>query len=189
MLTTIPPQRLLDVFGITGVVYFAIPQESGLRQETAGFLSFTGLPTSKWFTPEDDLEERESISRTSGLLEYFEDEGSEAPAGCESWEILGRLLHWTIFIDPESGKVYEIPEGDDVITEIHADVTSLVHALIVLQEGEREFKGISDPDYTVHADIVERMKSEILRIDETPFSGAESCWNRLFEEISLGMWG
>ncbi len=173
------------------MVYFAIPADSSLHRETGRFLSSVGLPTSRWFTPLDDLAEREGITFTPGLADYFdEDDGADALHGRERWGVLVALLHWTLLIDPESGKVYSLPEGEDEITYVHADVSSLVHALIVLEEGARECRSASDgPDYALHAEIVERMRSHITEIDQTPFASDDSCWSRLFEEIAMGMWG
>ncbi|MFI0243095.1 SUKH-4 family immunity protein [Streptomyces sp. NPDC016845] len=190
MLSNISPQTLIDAFGIDHVAYYATPERSRLHEGTGRFLATTGLPISRWFSPLDDLEGREQITDEPSLKALFEEVGDALPQGCEDWEVLGEFLYSVMAIDPSSGKVYEFPEGEEEFHLIHADVSSLVHALIVLQEAERDFKSVSDrPDYEVHAAITEQMKADIVAVDPTPFANEATCWSRLLEEIATGMWG
>ncbi|WP_406102625.1 SUKH-4 family immunity protein [Streptomyces sp. NBC_01003] len=109
------------------------------------------------------------------------------PAACAEWDVLGQLLYSTIAIDPPTGRIYEFPEGEESYLPLNGDISSFVHALIVLKEGERDFKGVKDD--SARSAAVERMKQDIRGVDETPFADEETVWSRLFDEISLGMWG
>ncbi|MFI8515141.1 SUKH-4 family immunity protein [Streptomyces sp. NPDC085460] len=85
--------------------------------------------------------------------------------------------------------MYALPEGEPEPLLMHADVSSLVHALMVLERGQTEYRDTNRDDDAARGAVVSRMRQDITTVDPTPFADDESEWSRLFEELGLGMWG
>ncbi|MEU4493451.1 SUKH-4 family immunity protein [Streptomyces sp. NPDC023998] len=189
MLANLSPEEVRNTFGLLGVVYYAEPAGSGLHVDTADFLARIGLPDNSMFSPKADIDDVErSMKMLPSLKEVFGADGPDCPPESEGWEVLGRFVYALVAIDPQDGRVYAFPEGEEFYVPLHADVSSFVHSLIVLEQGG--YKGIpNDEEYRSRAAVVNRMQERIVAVDPTPFGTAESEWVRIFEEITMGMWG
>ncbi|MFJ8544985.1 SUKH-4 family immunity protein [Streptomyces sp. NPDC093586] len=187
----ITPRQVVDSFGLTCVTYFPRSAGSHMQSEAAQFLSDVGLPESSFFSCRFDLEDDslERIDDRPTLKAAFEADGAECPPESEGWEILGVFNYATIAIDPSDGRIYSFPEGEENYTAMHADLSSLVHSLIALEQGKREYKGLPVDEEGERARVVDRIRQQISEVDETPFADEDSEWSRLFEEIGFGMWG
>lgn len=190
MLINVRAEEILRTFGLTEVTYFPVVSGAHIHEETARFLSDVGVPSNSFFSPRVDPEDPNRFSSTPGLRSVFESEGVESPQGTEGWEVLGELVETLVAIDPKDGRIYAFPGGDEVYHLLHADISSLVHTLTVVEQGKAAYKGLPrDDDYRARTEVVDRLRRRIADVDETPFADADSEWNRLFEEITLGMWG
>ncbi|WP_345598279.1 SUKH-4 family immunity protein, partial [Streptomyces marokkonensis] len=113
-----------------------------MRSEVTHFLSDVGLPETSFFSSRLDLED-ESLERIDGrpaLKTVFEADGAECPPESERWEILGVFNYATIAIDPSDGRIYSFPEGEENYTAMNTDISSFIHSLIALEQGESEHK-------------------------------------------------
>ncbi|MFE9045543.1 SUKH-4 family immunity protein [Streptomyces sp. NPDC007818] len=187
----IAPKQAIHQFGIKSVTYF--PRVSGacLHASTANFLASVGLPAHKFFSPREDLEHgaRRRLDCGPSLRTYLARDGVECPPGAERWEVIGGFLIAIVALDPESGSVYALSEGESEPLLMHADVSSLVHALMVLERGQAEYRGANRDADAARDAVVTRMRQDITTVDPTPFADHESQWSCLFEELGLGMWG
>ncbi|NUL02560.1 SUKH-4 family immunity protein [Streptomyces lunaelactis] len=192
MLTHIPASTVIETFGLTAVTYFPRTAGGHLHEPTARFLSCVGLPENSFYSPRLDLENQASprLSNSPTLKAHFEAGGAECPPEAEGWEVLGGFIYATVALDPRDGKIYAFPEGEEFYVPMHADASSLVHSLIVLEQGKADYKNLPhDDEGAAGAEAAERMKQRITEVDPTPFESADSEWEKLFEEISFGMWG
>ncbi|GAA3620465.1 SUKH-4 family immunity protein [Streptomyces chitinivorans] len=189
MVSDIQPEEVRSVFGISNITYFPLESDAHIHRETARFLSAIGLPSTSFFTVTLDPEDQSPFEFTPSLRLAFEEDGVACPPGSERWEILGQFVYADVALDPEDGRVYSFPEGEGFYVPMHADVSSLVHALITLEEGRRRYTRLPDRDLSGYSDITDWMRKRITAVDETPFAGADGEWSKVFEEIALGMWG
>ncbi|MFP8886063.1 SUKH-4 family immunity protein [Streptomyces mangrovi] len=189
MLTEIRPENVRKTFGIQNITYFPLASNAHIHRDTALFLASAGIPSSSFFTSMLDPEDQSPFEFTPSLKLAFEEDGATCPPEAEKWEILGQFVYADVALDPEDGKIYSFPEGEGFYVPMHADVSSLVHALITLEKGRHQYTKLADRDLPGYAEVVERMKEEITAVDETPFASADGEWSKVFEEIALGMWG
>jgi hypothetical protein len=190
LLVNVHPEKPLGAFGLTGVTYFPRSSKGHIHEETAVFLSRVGLPSNDTFSPKLDLDDAARLTCTPGLRVEIEAQGGSCPPEAQGWEVLGVFQYALVALDPGDGKVYAFPEGEELYVPLHADVSSLVQSLIILEEGKAECKGFPNDDvgYQARIEAVEQLKRRIAVYDETPLND-ESPWNALFDEISMGMWG
>ncbi|MET9553272.1 SUKH-4 family immunity protein [Streptomyces sp. NPDC006645] len=190
MLIGIEAEEVRRAGGLTGVTYFPLAAGGHLHRPTAGFLASVGLPQGKFFSPRTDLEDGSAQRLRSGssLKASFERVGSELPPEAETWEELGNFVYATVALDPRNGRIYAFPEGEIDYQPMHADVSSLVHALMVLSRGRADLLKLGRDDDERRAQIVDRMIQEITAVDPTPFADEEGEWETLFDQIRLNMW-
>ncbi|MET9378854.1 SUKH-4 family immunity protein [Streptomyces sp. NPDC002992] len=190
MLVHITPEAVIKAFGLTSITYFPQAALGHLQGPTAAFLATVGLPESKFFGPRMDLEDdsHQRLRSVASLKASFERAGSELPPEAETWEVLGDFIYATVALDPRDGKIYSFAEGESDYQLMHADVSSLVHALLVLHKGRMNYLRLGEEDDEQRAHIVDRMTQEITAADPTPFTDEEGEWETLFDQIRLNMW-
>ncbi|MFD8012661.1 SUKH-4 family immunity protein [Streptomyces sp. NPDC058955] len=191
LLVDISPAQVVRQFGLGAVTFSPRVPGGRLHAPTAGFLSAVGLPESKFFSPRLDLESERRLGIDHGprVKAYFARYGAECPPEAEGWEVIGGFLFALVAIAPENGMIYAFSEGEPDPHLMHGDVSSLVHALMVLERGRAHYRGLDFDDDAGRGAVVARMRREITSVDPTPFVDDEGEWPRLFEEIGLGMWG
>ncbi|MFB7375615.1 SUKH-4 family immunity protein [Streptomyces sp. NPDC056222] len=190
ILTHITPEAVIEAFGLTSVTYFPQAAPGHLHGPTANFLATVGLPENKFFGPRMDPEDDSARRLRFGpsLKASFERAGSELPPEAETWETIGDFIYATVALDPRDGRVYAFPEGEIGYQPMHADISSLVHALIVLNQGRVDYLKLGNDEDEQRAHIVDRMTQEITGVDPTPFTDEEGEWEILFDQIRLNMW-
>ncbi|WP_327686223.1 SUKH-4 family immunity protein [Streptomyces sp. NBC_00467] len=190
LLTHITPEAAIETFGLTSITYFPQAAPEHLHGPTANFLATVGLPESKFFGVRIDLEDDSPhrLPFAPSLEVSFERAGSELPPKAETWEKLGDFVYASVALNPQEGHIYAFPEGESHYQPMHADISSLVHALIVLNKGRTDYLKLGPDDDEQRAHLVNRMKQEITTVDATPFADEESEWETLVDQIRLNMW-
>ncbi|MEU9064995.1 SUKH-4 family immunity protein [Streptomyces sp. NPDC048430] len=181
---------MIEAFGLNSVTYLPQAEPRHLHGPTANFLATVGLPESKFFGTRADLDD-DSAQRLGfgpSLKIHFERVGSELPPEAETWEHLGDFIYATVALDPRDGRIYAFPEGESDYQPMHSDISSLVHALIILNRGRADYLKLGTDDDEQRAHIVDRMTEKITAVDPTPFADEEGEWSTLFDQISLNMW-
>ncbi|WP_051842091.1 SUKH-4 family immunity protein [Streptomyces sp. NRRL F-5193] len=191
MLTTISPSQVIHQFGLGAVTYCPRVPGARLHAPTANFLASVGLPENKFFSPRLDLENGviPRLYYGPSLQACLARDGIECPPGTERWEVIGGFIFAMVALDPENGTVHAFSEGEPEPLAMHADVSSLVHSLMVLERSQADYREIDPDDDAARDAVVARMRQEIVTVDPTPFAEDVSEWSNLFEEINLGMWG
>ncbi|MBL3669694.1 SUKH-4 family immunity protein [Streptomyces sp. M2CJ-2] len=180
----VTPAELLNIFGLTGVVYFPRYEspDNQLDTRTADFLSQVGLPHDETFKSKASVGQEESIL----LTEWFTPDDGTLPEECHPWLVLGYFTASVIALAPLTGKVYAFGEGEplNTYTQLHRDVESLVHALNLFKEfEERQRDDQADID-----EQVEDLRARIHAFDATPFEDDQSQWNLVLDEVIEGVW-
>jgi hypothetical protein len=190
MVTHVTPEAAIEAFGLTSMTYFPRAAPGHLHAPTADFLANVGLPESKFFGTRMDLED-DSAQRLGfgpSLKASSARVGSELPPEVETWALLGYFIYAAVALDPRDGRIYAFPEGEINYQPMHADVSSLVHALIVLNRGRLDYLQLETDDDEQRLRIVDRMTQAITAADPTPFADEEGEWETLFDQISSNMW-
>jgi hypothetical protein len=180
----VTPDELLETFGPTGVVYFPRHDapDTELDPRTADFLSRVGLPDNDYFKSKAGIGQEESIR----LAEWFTPDGGRLPPRCRSWLVLAHFVASVIALDPVDGKVYAFGEGESPtsFSQLHRDIESLVHALLLFARFDEQERGES-------GDIeseVRQLRSRIEAFDPLPFLDGRSQWALICEEVVDGIW-
>ncbi|GGX31646.1 hypothetical protein GCM10010297_61370 [Streptomyces malachitofuscus] len=179
----VSPDELVSAFGLTGVVYF--PRHDGpsnrLDSRTADFLSGVGLPDATYFMSKAAVGQEESVD----LAEWFGPEDGSLPEECRTWLVLAHFAASLLALDPENGKVYAFGEGEplDAYTQLHRDVESLVHALLLFQRFEQDADDADGVD-----ERLDRLRTRIEAFDPLPFEDEQSQWALVLDEVAEGIW-
>jgi hypothetical protein len=133
------------------------------------------------------------MSRTSSsgsdsvnLAQWYSNTGT-VPEKCSGWLVLGMFADTTLALDPDTGTVHEVGDGDTQFAhkQIHRDVESLVYALTSFQRLLEELENNEGEDVETRAD---NLRAEITHFDPLPFESEDSQWSLALEEVIDGIW-
>lgn len=159
--------------------------------DSRAFLADIGIPKAEGVLVEirDDLAEGFTpllSHRPATTLENHEG----APADFSHWIHLGTAMSNDMALDGKTGVVYDISDEVRAITPLHADLSSMVYGMWLLQKRR--------PDYSPEGSVVmlpveelesisEEIEAELSRIDPMPFDGP-TVWEGVISDIAGGMW-
>ncbi|WSQ11630.1 SUKH-4 family immunity protein [Streptomyces sp. NBC_01231] len=190
MLFDVTRSELVDIFGedrVATVPAAAFPPAAA-DTEGARLLQTVGVPTGTLLLRRPDEDD--------GLLPLVQDVVSiedfeDAAEGAGDWPVIGWLLNAHLALDPASGTVHAFDPDEETVTELHADVSSLVQVTLRLQRLLEEFTFSGDEDEE-EADFerldgeVERIREETSSVDPLPFQEDETVWSVVGDEIAAG---
>ncbi|MDP9842786.1 hypothetical protein J2853_001997 [Streptosporangium lutulentum] len=187
MLFDVTRSELVDVFGedrLTTLPSIAFPPAAA-DTEGARLLQTVGVPTGT-------LRLREPVE-DSGRLPLVQDvidveDFEDASEGAGEWPVIGWLLNAHLALDPGSGKVHALDADEEIVRELHTDVSSLVQVALRFQrllEGFT-FGGGEEADFERLEREVELIRQETSGIDPLPFQDDETVWSVVGEEIAAG---
>jgi hypothetical protein len=176
---------MIEAYGLVDVVYFPqLPANESADPRALSLLSSVGLPHSDVFSVKEDPEDPYEPGFDPLILgSRFDHYGLSCPEESRNWWLLGYLFSSLIALDPESGKVYAFPEGEEGYVLLHRDVESLLFSLIEFRKLERDHENDVDPQ-----ELAERFRRVVEAFDPTPFADEESQWNVSLEELEFGIW-
>ncbi|WP_329331525.1 SUKH-4 family immunity protein [Streptomyces sp. NBC_00663] len=191
MLFDVSRSQVADIFGkdrIATLPASAFPPATA-NTEGARLLERVGIATGTlWLREPDEDTGRLPLLHDVVNAEHFVD----APVGAGEWPVVGWLLNAHLALDPVSGKVYAVDNDDEIIQELHTDVSSLVHVTVQVQRLLEEFTFSGGNDGDEEADF-ERLKRETERIrhdtssvDPLPFEHDETVWWVVCDELAAG---
>jgi hypothetical protein len=180
----VTPDEVRNAFGLSGVVYFPryTSPHNRMNERTARLLSSVGLPDTSWFMSRTSSSASDSIN----LTQWYSNTGT-VPEECRDWLVLGLFADTTLALDPDTGTVHEVGDGETQLMHkpIHRDVESLVYALTKFQRLLEELKDNEDEDAETRADT---LQAEITDFDSIPFESEDSQWSLALEEVIDGIW-
>ncbi|WWQ62956.1 SUKH-4 family immunity protein [Streptomyces sp. Q6] len=180
---TVTPTKMIEAYGLENVVFF--PQYAEVEPRAGTLLSLVGLPHSDVFSSRIDPEDPyDAEFDPVALGSRFEHYGFPCPPESRSWWMLGNLFTSLIALDPESGKIYAFPEGEEGYIPLHRDVESFLFALIEFRKLEVDH----DNETLEPEELSERFKQVVGEFDPTPFADEDSQWNLSLQELEDEMW-
>ncbi|MEU5977429.1 SUKH-4 family immunity protein [Streptomyces sp. NPDC047315] len=176
--------QLVRLYGIAGVVFF--PQYEGSSWSGAEYLASVGLPHDHFFYSKVDAGRPDADP--IGIGPRFDLRGWECPPENRDWLLLGNTPTAIVAIDPTSGRVYALPEGEESFEPMHRDVRSLVQCLMAFRELDDEYKATKKAGTLDAEALVAEFRARVERIDDTPFVDEDSFWNLLLDDVAAEMW-
>lgn len=103
------------------------------------------------------------------------------PEGWENWLVIGEIFEDVVVLDPVSGTVYCLPDGEPGTYPINQSLDSFVYFAYLLELERPNF------DFTVSDEIPDSegvavsLRERMMRADPLPFEGVEPAWSEEFD--------
>ncbi|MGW6909026.1 SUKH-4 family immunity protein [Streptomyces sp. NPDC054940] len=103
------------------------------------------------------------------------------PEGWENWLIIGEIFYDVVVLDPVSGMVYCLPDGEYRADPLNQSLDSFVYFTYILQVERPHY------DFTVSDEIPDSegvaisLRERMARVDPLPFEGVEPAWSEAFD--------
>lgn len=177
MESVFPPERLVTLQEEN------LPAE--LHESARSILTGIGLPhdRSSFFLLDGWLFEGESPPnrfRRCAELRYFS-EYKDMPKGWENWLVLGEIFYDGVVLDPVSGAVYCLPDGEKGVYPLNQSLDSFLYFVYLLEVERPNY------DFTVSDEIPDSegvavsLRERMIRADPLPFEGVEPAWSEDFD--------
>ncbi|MFI8235429.1 SUKH-4 family immunity protein [Streptomyces sp. NPDC085900] len=148
-------------------------------------LGTLGIPVwgNPWFDMEDGIAQR--FGRVEDWDEKLADRYSVVPAGAGKWIGLGGIPYDGIAFDPDTGKVYCLPDDSEIYLW-NSSLRSFVYFLYILQlerphfnpEWESEIEVLYDPEAAQA-----RVRSAMMSVDPEALENPGSRWHGILTYI------
>ncbi|MEU9169939.1 SUKH-4 family immunity protein [Streptomyces sp. NPDC048420] len=176
MESVFPPERLVTLEG------GKLPAE--LHESARSVLTGVGLPDdrSSFFVIDGALFEGETPNRfrRCAELRHFSDY-KDMPEGWENWLVIGEIFEDVVALNPVSGMVYCLPDGEPGTYPINQSLDSFVYFTYLLELERPNY------DFTVSDEIPDSegvavsLRERMIRADPLPFEGVEPAWSEEFD--------
>ncbi|MCD9880783.1 SUKH-4 family immunity protein [Streptomyces guryensis] len=148
-------------------------------------LGTLGIPVwdNPWFDMEEGIAER--LGRVEEWDEKLEDRYSVVPPGAGKWIGLGMVPYDGIAFDPDTGKVYCLPDDSEIYLW-NSSLRSFVHFLYLLQlerpHFDAEWESEIEVPYDPQAAQI-RVRSAMMSVDPVALENPESGWHGILTYI------
>ncbi|NLU70857.1 hypothetical protein HCC30_26880 [Streptomyces sp. HNM0574] len=163
--------------------------ESKLPEDLQGapreFLKEVGLPDdpASYFVLDDallqDEDSPEGFSRCASLAGFSDYRGM--PDGWENWLVLGEISVDVVALDPRSGVVYALPDGEYRADPLNSSVESFAGFLYVLEGRRSEWDPEAADEPIDPRSAVTALRESLQQVDALPFEGHEPGWSESFD--------
>lgn len=149
------------------------------------FLKEVGLPDdpASFFVLEDsalrDESSSEGFRRCATLPGASDREGM--PDGWEDWLVLGEISVDAVVLDPRSGLVYSLPDGEDRVDPLNSSVESFASFLYLLESRRSEWDPYASDEPIDPESAVIALRETLEEADPLPFEGHEPGWSESFD--------
>ncbi len=156
-----------------------------LHESARSILTGVGLPhdRSSFFLLDGWLFEGEAPPnrfRRCAELDYFSRYKS-MPKGWENWLVIGEIFYDVVVLDPVSGVVYCLPDGEYQAYPLNQSLDSFVYFTYLL-ELERPNYDFSVSDEIPDSEgVAMSLRERMIRADPLPFEGVEPAWSEEFD--------
>lgn len=156
----------------------------GLHESARSFLTEVGLPDlrNSWYLADAALVEDEAPDglRLCGKLRYFS-QFESLPDGAENWIVLGSVPYDGLALDPVTGNIYSLPDGESKIYMLNQSLDSFGYFLYLL-ETERPNYDFSVSDEIPDSEgVAAYLRERMIRADPVSFDGVEPAWSETFD--------
>ncbi|GAA4075107.1 SUKH-4 family immunity protein [Streptomyces shaanxiensis] len=159
-----------------------LPAELG--ESTRSLLTDVGLPDdrSSFFVLDGGLFDGETPNKFRRCAELrFFSRYQEMPIDWENWLVLGEIFADVVALDPVSGAVYCLPDGEYRACPLNQNLDSFLYFLYLL-ELERPNYDFSVSDEIPDSEgVAASLRERMIRVDPLPFAGVEPSWSDEFD--------
>jgi hypothetical protein len=176
MESVFPPERLVTL------EEEKLPAE--LHESARSVLTCVGLPDdrSSFFVIDGALFEGEAPHRFRRCAELRHvSDYKDMPEGWENWLVIGEIFYDVVVLDPVSGMVYCLPDGEPGTYPLNQSLDSFVYFTYLL-ELERPNYDFSVSDEIPDSEgVAVSLRERMIRADPLPFEGVEPAWSEEFD--------
>jgi hypothetical protein len=142
--------------------------------DTREVLRTLGIPV--WENPWFDLDPGlgEQLERLSERGTELSDRFDDVPPGADGWIGLGMFPYDDLAFDPETGKVYCLPEDGEIYL-VNSTLRSFVHFHYLLKAESPNYEWESHTTAELEAARL-RIREEMGRLDPAALENPHSCW-------------
>ncbi|MFI0263592.1 SUKH-4 family immunity protein [Streptomyces sp. NPDC017056] len=176
MESAFPPEELVTL------------REENLSEEfeetSRSILTSVGLPDdrSSFFFVDGRLTNEEPVGEFSRCAElpYFS-QYRDMPEGWGNWLVIGGMYEDGVVLDPVSGAVYCLPDGEYTARTLNQNLDSFVYFLYLLQSERPNYDFSVSEDVDHSEDVAVSLRERMIRVDPRPFEGVEPAWSEDFD--------
>jgi hypothetical protein len=133
-----------------------------------------GIPVweNPWFDLDAGIGER--LERVAEWDWELSDRFDHVPPGADGWIGLGLFPYDDIAFDPDSGKVYCLPQDDEIYL-VNSSLRSFVHFLYLLKAESPNYEWESNGTAELEATRL-RIRETMASVDPAALENPDSCW-------------
>ncbi|MYT28969.1 MULTISPECIES: SUKH-4 family immunity protein [unclassified Streptomyces] len=147
---------------------------------TRALLTATGLPDdrSSFFVLDGGLFAGETPDRfrRCAQLSHFS-EYHDMPEGWSEWLVLGEIHYDVVVLDPVSGAVHALPDGEFTSRPLNQSLDSFLYFLYLLELERPGYDATVSEDLPDPEALAESLRERMRNADPLPFEGVEPVWS------------
>jgi hypothetical protein len=147
-------------------------KEIGLPDDPASIFLLDDAPLK-------DENSFEGFSRCSSLAGFSQYQ--DMPDGWENWLVLGEISVDPVVLDPNSGTVYSLPDGEYRADPLNSTVESFASFLYMLESRRSEWDPEASEEPIDPRSAVTALRESLEQDDPLPFAGHEPGWSESFD--------
>ncbi|NEY31207.1 hypothetical protein GTU99_03125 [Streptomyces sp. PRKS01-65] len=156
-----------------------------LHESARAILTDVGLPhdRSSFFLLDGWLFEGENPPnrfRRCAELDYFS-RYRDMPKGWENWLVIGEIFYDVVVLDPESGSVYCLPDGEYQAVPLNQSLDSLAYFTYLLEVERPNYDFSVSDDIPDSEGVAISLRERMMQADPLPFEGVEPAWSEEFD--------
>ncbi|MCL8013382.1 SUKH-4 family immunity protein [Streptomyces sp. AS02] len=156
-----------------------------LNASARSILTEVGLPHDRsfFFLLDGWLFEGENTPnrfRRCAELDYFS-RYENMPEGWENWLVLGEIFYDVVVLDPVSGMVYSLPDGEYRADPMNQSLASFAYFTYLLQAERPNYDFSMSDEIPDSEGVAISLRERMIRVDPLPFEGVEPAWSEEFD--------
>ncbi|WP_329268001.1 SUKH-4 family immunity protein [Streptomyces pseudovenezuelae] len=146
--------------------------EVGLPHDRSSFFQLDGALFEGEDTP--------AAFRRCAELDRFSDY-EDMPEGWENWLVIGEIFYDVVVLDPESGAVYGLPDGEYRALPLNRSLESFAYFTYLLQLERPKYDYSVSEDVDDCEDVAISLRNRMIEADPLPFENVEPAWSEEFD--------
>ncbi|WP_329597193.1 SUKH-4 family immunity protein [Streptomyces pseudovenezuelae] len=146
--------------------------EVGLPHDRSSFFQLDGALFEGEDTP--------AAFRRCAELDRFSDY-EDMPKGWENWLVIGEIFYDVVVLDPESGAVYGLPDGEYRALPLNRSLESFAYFTYLLQLERPKYDYSVSEDVDDCEDVAISLRNRMIEADPLPFENVEPAWSEEFD--------
>lgn len=182
---------MTSVFGVENLKTWPESKLPGdLQGAPREFFKEIGLPDdpASFFLLDDaarkDEASSEGFSRCASLAGFPRYQGM--PDGWADWLVLGEISVDAVALDPRSGMVYSLPDGEYRADPLNSSVESFAGFLYLIEGQRSEWDPEAADEPIDPRSAVKALRESLRQADPLPFEGHEPGWSESFDWDGAG---